>query len=340
MSFGVRIRCSSRTPFLSAMTPWGLLLGSSAEAMLPLLAMAPGPSGVLSGVTTGAPLAADVATAALRHASLIILVALHLYVVGVGGADAGGQTSSAEGLGNCSKMLGFNESAGGPKDRGKQDLAFCQEHDMRTCCEKNHTRQALAQYALFAHDRSTMCSQISRIALCSICDGDVGSGVKARDNAVLLCPSFCARWFQACIADFFAPGETVGSLRPCAPGHVVCSPLREIFSDPAKFCEGVAAVSGFAVASSEAEDADECFDGVPAAKYRGKGPRNPWTRPVSWRGPMPFWRRFFGPDGRLQFPRLDGLELPPLPKSIEPYLPGVVVAFVVVMIGWYVFRLD
>lgn len=83
----------------------------------------------------------------------------------------------------CSKVLGFNESSG-PKDRSYQDLSFCDEHHHRTCCEKNHTKQVRSLFAGFSHERSGRCAQMGRLAFCSICDGDVGTGMKAQDNLV------------------------------------------------------------------------------------------------------------------------------------------------------------
>ncbi|CAE8668050.1 unnamed protein product, partial [Polarella glacialis] len=92
----------------------------------------------------------------------------------------------------CSKVLGFNETWG-PRDRSKQDLQFCTEHHQRTCCQRNHSRTVLASFAPFSYERSAQCAQMSRLALCSVCDGDVGTGMKAQANLIVLCPSFCSR---------------------------------------------------------------------------------------------------------------------------------------------------
>lgn len=182
----------------------------------------------------------------------------------------------------CSKAFGFNESVG-PKDRSNQELLFCTEHHGRTCCEKNHTREVLLQYSAFAHERSARCAQMSRIALCSVCDGDVGIGRKAQVNSILLCPSFCKRWYEACLNDFFAPKGSGEGVRPCGPGSVVCSPLGEAVENALAFCT---TIGDFTVADGEDDEPDgddgtPCFDGVPAARARGKGPRSAWVRPGS-----------------------------------------------------------
>lgn len=214
----------------------------------------------------------DTAVLALRHAPLIVLCLLHLFSVGASGAE-----QSEE---KCSKALGFNASSG-PKDRSSQDLQFCNEHHKRTCCEKEQSRKVLSQFALYSLERSDRCSQMSKLALCSICDGDVGVGIKAQMERVVLCPSFCERWFQACADDFFT-SSGAGGLQPCGPTSLVCSPLAEILEDSATFCSRV----GF---SASEEESERCYDGVPAARSRGKGPRQPWTKPVRER--PPWWRQ-------------------------------------------------
>ncbi|CAJ1448404.1 unnamed protein product [Effrenium voratum] len=104
----------------------------------------------------------------LRHAPLVVLLMLQL-------CAAGAESEQEE---SCSKVLGFNESSG-PKDRSSQDLSFCDEHHKRTCCEKNHTKQVRTAFAAFSHERSGRCAQLGRLAFCSLCDGDVGIGMKA-----------------------------------------------------------------------------------------------------------------------------------------------------------------
>lgn len=251
------------------MAAWGLLgipMDLVPPPLIPLQALG----------TATAPFL-DVAVSALRHAPLVVLCLLQLYSVGAGASESPEEP--------CHKSLGFNESSG-PKDRSFQDLQFCDEHHKRTCCEKNHTRQILTQFSAFAHDRSPRCAQMSRLALCSLCDGDVGSGIKLRMNSVLLCPSFCARWFQACVEDLFAPSGA-GGIQPCMPSSVVCSPLGEITEDSATFCRSLSLPNGFDVADGE-DESNHCVDGVPAARSRGKGPKQPYTRPEPVR--PPWWR--------------------------------------------------
>eukprot|EP00931_Biecheleriopsis_adriatica_P065644 TRINITY_DN40136_c0_g1_i1.p1 TRINITY_DN40136_c0_g1~~TRINITY_DN40136_c0_g1_i1.p1 ORF type:complete len:290 (-),score=50.69 TRINITY_DN40136_c0_g1_i1:120-989(-) len=255
---------------------------------------------------------------ALRHAPLVILLMLQL--------SAAAGASSPEPEETCSKALGFNESSG-PKDRSSQDLQFCQEHHKRTCCERNTTRQVLSSFAAFAHERSGRCAVMSRLALCSLCDGDVGIGAKVRDNMILLCPSFCKRWFEACADDFFAPGKSgAGSVAPCTPGSLVCSPLREISEDPASFCAGV---GGFAVAPTEDdEDSEErCYDGVPSAQTKGKATRAHWERPRPKE--KPWWRRL-----------LDRIERVRLPYWVEANAPAMIVACVAIVIAWFLVKGD
>lgn len=248
----------------------------------------------------------------VRHAPLVFLLALQLYAVGVAGEEADAK---------CSKALGFNETSG-PKDRSFQDLQFCEEHHKRTCCERNHTRQALVSFALWSHDRSQRCSQMGRLAVCGICDGDVGVGAKARLNSVLLCPSFCQHWFRACQQDFFAPSGS-GGLQPCNPGSLVCSPLGEITEDSTSFCSSV----GFSVA--ESEDEDVCFDGVPAATSRGKAERAPYTRPQG-HGP-PWWRQYISE--RL----ISDQHLWRMQREMEEWFPTLCLGFALVFGCWYLF---
>lgn len=228
------------------------------------------------------------------------------------------EASEEEPSETCSKALGFNESSG-PKDRSFQDLTFCDEHHERTCCERNHTKQVRSLFAGFSHERSGRCAQMARLAFCSVCDGDVGTGSKAQENLVILCPSFCRLWFESCAEDFFAPGTAgAGSVAPCGPNALVCSPLSEITKDPAAFCQG----AGFQVA--ELEDGDEpCYDGVPASKMRGKAPRAPWSppkrkEPTIWSRAMDAWRR--GSRGFINF--------------LEDNAPGFAIAIVAATVAW------
>lgn len=182
----------------------------------------------------------------------------------------------------CSRALGFNESSG-PKDRTNQDLrTFCKEHHARTCCERHHTRQVMSAVSQF-HEMSEKCIQMSRIALCSLCDGDVGIGLKSEWNHVVLCPSFCRQWFQACIHDFFSHSSGATGIQPCRSSSVVCSRLGEITEDSAAFCTRI---GDFIVPETE-EDSTNCHDGVPASFTHGPGPRAPWTPPAP--PPPPPW---------------------------------------------------
>jgi len=288
---------------------WGLL-GIPTDLVLPALVPP------LALDTSVAPLL-DVAVSALRHAPLLVLVILQLYSVGAGASEAPEE--------KCSKALGFNESMA-PRDRAFQDLQFCNEHHKRTCCEKNHTRQVLAQFGPFSHERSTRCTQMSKLALCSMCDGDVGAAIKSRLNSIMLCPSFCAQWFQACAEDLFAASGGSGALVPCMPSMVVCSPLGEITEDPAVFCRSM---SGFAVADSEDSEEEQCYDGVPAARSRGKGEKQPYTRPQAavppwWRKAMKAW------SDQMVYLQRD-LQRMRLPKWIAGYMPAIIVGSVGVL---------
>jgi len=266
--------------------------------------------------TTAGPFLADAAVAALRHAPLLVLCLLQLYAVGAGATETPEDPP-------CSKALGFNESSG-PKDRWNQDLQFCNEHHKRTCCEKNHTRQVLAHFGPFAHDRSQRCAQMSKLVLCALCDGDVGEGIKSRLNSILLCPSMCKRWFNACIDDLFAPSGSAGGLVPCMPSHVICSPLGEITEDSAHFCRSI---PGYDVAIDED---DSCYDGVPSARSRGKGPRQAYERPKPVR--PPWWRRMMSDFSRdMAYAQQHwGRELTRMrvPRWIQSYLPAMIVGSV------------
>lgn len=256
----------------------------------------------------------DFVTVALRHAPLVVFLVLQLYVAGAG---------SAEAEESCSKALGFNESLP-PKDRSRQDLNFCTEHHTRTCCERNHTRSVLSLYSAFSFERSASCTQMSRLALCAFCDADVGTGLKSQQDRIVLCSSFCERWFQACYNDFFTSGGSGAGLNPCTPSALVCSPLGEITDTAREFCEKVGL---YDIAKVEDEEHDACYDGVPAAKIRGRGPRAPWTPPS--REVPPWWKRLWPPSS---WPRL--------PPSIEAQMPGFVVACVAMLFAFFLLRGD
>jgi len=285
------------------------------------LSLAEGASGLLVGVATES--LAEVVRAAMRHAPLLILLVLQYYAVGVGAFSEAEET-------NCSKAMGFNESMV-PMDRSRQDLLLCNEHHQRTCCEKNHTRQVLSRFAPFSHERSGKCAQISRLALCSFCDSDVGTGAKTRTNAILLCPSFCETWYRACAEDYFAPGGSNGELTPCLPGSLVCSPLREISAESSRFCEGV----GFAVGSGEDEHHDLCYDGVPGARSHGKGERASWVRPRP--ATPPWWKLVLQGWQQFRFPSLRELGVP---RKWEAYVPAVFVGAVGIVILLVLLRCD
>uniref|UniRef100_A0A7S1AES5 Folate receptor-like domain-containing protein n=1 Tax=Noctiluca scintillans TaxID=2966 RepID=A0A7S1AES5_NOCSC len=246
-----------------------------------------------------------------RRALLVFVFQWHL-----------GRLDDAEGE-LCSRALGFNDSQG-PKDRFKQDLLFCTEHHKNTCCERNHTRQVLAWYAHFSHDRSADCGLMGRLGGCSFCDGDVGSGVKSRLQSVVLCPAFCEQWYKSCADDFFSRGSS-GSLQPCGSA-LVCSPLREITQDAATFCSSV---GSFEVADSD--DLDICYDGVPAATSLGKAPKAPWTKPV----PVPpsLWTRI-----SLWFDStLRGLASGRA-STLEDYVPSLIIGLGAFVVVWYMCR--
>lgn len=283
----------------------------------------------------------DLAVVALRHAPFLVFIVLHLSAAGVAAESDDGPTHSATPSSDgdqCSKALGFNESIS-PQDRSAQDLHFCHEHHKRTCCEKNKTREVLGLYAAFSYEKSDRCTQMSKLALCSICDGDVGIGLKAEHNLPRLCPSLCKRWFQACFGDFFAPTGS-GELVPCTPNSLVCSPANEITDTSAEFC---AKVGGFAVAISEdasQDDAeDSCYDGIPAARTRGKAPRAAWTKPKTRfsTDAYPWWhpRRW-----QLYFKSFN-IQAPQTPRWMQQNAPAIIVASVAVIFSAYVFlRVD
>lgn len=267
----------------------------------------------------------------MRHAPLLVLVVLQLQLQG-----ASGETE-ADAKRNCSKALGFNDTAGA-KDRSRQDLRFCTEHHERTCCESSHEREVLARYAAFSHDASGRCGQLSRLALCALCDGDVGEGLKAERNQIVLCPSFCRRWFQSCRQDYFAPDSSGSRLTACRPDSLVCSPLDEITQESRSFCNSI---SPYVVADDE--DLDICYDGVPAARSRGSGPKAPYARPPR-RRTTPFWRHMWPPVPFSQWPKasevmadLAAIELQ-VPRRVQGYEPGIAVGLLCVIFAWYIWR--
>jgi len=233
----------------------------------------------------------------------------------------------------CSKALGFNESLV-PKDRSYQDLQACDEHHKRTCCERNHTAKVRIALTAFSLERSQRCSKMGQLALCSMCDGDVGVGVKSSSNVVLLCPSFCDRWFQACIDDFFTASGSGDGLAPCSPGALVCGVLGEITQDAASFCSRIGASLGVSFAMAEAEDEpDHCFDGVPAARSRGAAAKAAWVRPprtTSWQGP--WWRRMMPPS------LLRALSSARVPRFLQDYGLQIALAVVVILFVGFILR--
>ncbi|CAK0788498.1 unnamed protein product [Prorocentrum cordatum] len=205
------------------------------------------------------PVATARAARAPRLALLPALAALRLTAAGAGPVPGE--------RGRCSAALGFSGAAV-PMDRSGQGLRFCAEHHGRTCCEGNHTREALVRYAPFSHSASGRCGRMTRLAMCSPCDGDVGTGLKSQSDRVVLCPDFCARWFDACRESFYEAGRAASALSPCGQDSLVCSRLGEITEDPRGFCESI---GPYVVADGGEPDA--CYDGVPAASSRGRGPK-------------------------------------------------------------------
>lgn len=317
------------------------LLGSTTGLVAPLLLGSGGFSLQLAPhkVVADVP-SIDLAAAALRHVPLVLLVMLHLGVcVDAEGAEAAPHSTRVEknttegGTRDdqtCSKALGFNESSG-PKDRSYQDLISCDEHHKRTCCEKNHTAKLHNSVAFFVQERSPRCAKMGQLAMCSLCDGDVGAGVTSLGNLVSLCPSFCSRWFKACVEDFFAPAGSGEGLQPCGHGNLVCSPLGEITQDPEVFCKRIQAPLGAAFLVADTEDDDSCFDGVPAAKTRGPAVKAPYTRPMRRASFPEWWRRY------LPFlPEVDIYTLNRISKTMEDNLPGIMIACAALFFGWYV----
>lgn len=304
--------------------PWALPL---CAAQLPMLASVEVwvPAATLGGgvASSGASAAVDLVAAALRHAPLLLLVALQLWAAGAGGAAAESAPELAELASDeaCSKPLGFNESAV-PRDRAFQDLIACDEHHKRTCCERNDTLKVRLLWSNFAVERTSRCSAMAQRAFCSLCDADVGVGIKSAANTILLCPSFCRQWFEACLEDFFAP-SSAGGLQGCGPSSVVCSALSEITADPAEFCSSLAGPMGvaFAVAGQELEP-EGCFDGLPAARSRGAGPKAFWERPAR---PTPGFEVYI--DALLREA-----------KKYEKHAPAVIIASAMVFFGWYILR--
>ncbi|CAK0788499.1 unnamed protein product [Prorocentrum cordatum] len=190
------------------------------------------------------PVATARAARAPRLALLPALAALRLTAAGAGPVPGE--------RGRCSAALGFSGAA----------------HHGRTCCEGNHTREALVRYAPFSHSASGRCGRMTRLAMCSPCDGDVGTGLKSQSDRVVLCPDFCARWFDACRESFYEAGRAASALSPCGQDSLVCSRLGEITEDPRGFCESI---GPYVVADGGEPDA--CYDGVPAASSRGRGPK-------------------------------------------------------------------
>lgn len=297
----------------------------------------------LQSLGTVDPVSVELAFAALKHVPLVLLVVLQFCSVGVAGAEASGPSPGTQTAGNasadaassdgeeqCSKSMGFNESSG-PRDRSFQDLIACDEHHGRTCCERNHTAKARSWIMAAAGDRSQRCARMGQLALCSLCDGDVGVGAKSAGNLVLLCPSFCLRWFQACAEDFFSPSGGAGLLQPCGPGSLVCSPLKEITESSEDFCRRVSAGAlgvGFTVAKPE-EEPDACFDGVPAARSRGAAKKAFYTRPVRSLSWSQWWNQHLH---RLLPPQVVSKFLD-LERRLQEYVPGILVAVVVVLFG-------
>lgn len=312
---------------------WGLL-GAPTDLALPFLTSGGGSScatealGIACSAARAASPSFELGAVALRHAPLLLLVIIHLYAAGADGAEV-----AAEGE-ECSKALGFNESSG-VKDRSYQDLQLCDEHHKRTCCERNHTAKVRASWGAFASERSPRCAKMGQLAFCSVCDGDVGVGAKSSSNVVLLCPSFCARWFQACVEDFFAPSGSGGGLAPCGPGALVCSPLGEITEDAATFCARAGAPLGgsFAVAEAD-EEPDGCFDGIPAAKSRGAAAKAPWVRPARTRAGDTWWRRMLPPSLVQNL----NLNIAKMTRALEDSAPQVVIACVAVFFAWYLWN--
>merc|ERR1719491_1317726 len=119
----------------------------------------------------------------------------------------------------------------------RASLSYCTLHSEHTCCEQAHVSRIFSKVnehnlSLF---RNNVCKTLTTQVLCSTCDGDVGTGIRANNGSVSLCPTFCNAWFQACKDEYWLRrGHT--ELVPCN-NDAGCQQLRNLVAEGADFCE-------------------------------------------------------------------------------------------------------
>ena len=94
-------------------------------------------------------------------------------------------------------------------------------------------------------------------ALCSQCDGDIGTG-----KTEGLCLSYCDSWFLSCMKDYIDPYKQNNQevLPFCGRDSMICSSVEDTINSSRQFCEAM----GYKVQSMDdvSQSGKPCFDGM------------------------------------------------------------------------------
>lgn len=172
----------------------------------------------------------------------------------------------------CAKDFGYAENATVSERSSHNEIGFCEQHKLASCCGKNETQRIFQRWASSSVMKVEKCGSITKQALCSYCDADVGQGLKSdtSEGIIYLCPDFCNLWYSHCKDEYWV--FIGGQLVPCG-NAAVCSTLELILGHlpeeerAEKFCHQAfyAESPHFEMAKPPGIKDDECFDGVPAA---------------------------------------------------------------------------
>ncbi|KAH0476990.1 MAG: hypothetical protein KVP17_002803 [Porospora cf. gigantea B] len=75
---------------------------------------------------------------------------------------------------------------------------------------------------------SQQCYTATVQAYCAVCDGDVGTGIKAQRSTPVLCSNYCDQWYDMCKDDLFAnSGSRLVPVTGLADGATTAAKLSE-----------------------------------------------------------------------------------------------------------------
>lgn len=193
--------------------------------------------------------------------------------VGSGGSNGTTSSVNPEDLPKCKASLQFTPSMPA-RDVGILD--FCLEHAEHTCCERPHTNRIKSKIHEHGVEFMTVksCATLTRQALCSYCDGDVGTGLLSVNNTIHICPVMCGAWFESC-KDTYWLRRMNNELVPCN-NDVGCRILSDLAQTSVDFCESAFSQFHKMEVANPSDEPDLCYDGVPSSRFK-KGVKATFT---------------------------------------------------------------